>query len=64
VAVISPEFVKGLFSPNAGESYIRYSMVIGMIWEQFIGAGVSAFACGLAAIIKILRIRFEFQKNQ
>jgi uncharacterized membrane protein YdjX (TVP38/TMEM64 family) len=33
--------------------------MIGMIWGLFIGVAVSGFACFLAAIIKILRIRFE-----
>jgi len=35
-----------------------------MIWGVFIGAAVSGFACFLAAVIKILRIRFEHKKEQ
>ena len=64
VATISPEFVKSLFSPDAGASITRYSFAVGMVWGLFIGAAVSGFACFLAAVIKILRIRFEFKKNQ
>ena len=64
IAAISPELVKGLFSAEAAESVIRYSVAVGMIWGVFIGAAVAGFACFLAAVIKILRIRFEFKKNQ
>ncbi len=64
VALISPEFVQGLFGREAGQSVVRYSFAVGMIWGIFIGAAVSGFACFLAAIIKILRIRFEFKKDK
>jgi hypothetical protein len=64
VATISPEFVQGLFGREAGEAVVRYSFAVGMIWGVFIGAAVSGFACFLAAVIKILRIRFEFKKEQ
>jgi hypothetical protein len=64
VAAISPEFVKSLFGADAGESVVRYSFAVGMIWGVFIGAAVAGFACLLAAVIKILRIRFEFKKDQ
>ena len=64
VAAISPEFVQGLFGHEASESIVRYSFAVGMIWGLFIGAAVSGFACFLAAIIKILRIRLEFKKEQ
>ena len=43
---------------------VRYACAIGMIWGVFIGAAVSGFACFLAAVIKILRIRFECRKSQ
>lgn len=59
VAIISPEFVGNLFSINAASGLVRYAFVVGMIWGVFIGAGVSGFACLLASVIKILRIRFE-----
>jgi hypothetical protein len=64
VAAISPEFVTSLFGDDAGERVTAYSVVVGMLWGLFIGAGASAFACGLAAIIKMLRIRLEYKKGQ
>lgn len=63
IAKISPDFVTGLFSPKAGTGIVRYAFAVGMIWGVFIGAAVSGFACFLAAIIKILRIRFENKKE-
>jgi hypothetical protein len=64
VATISPEFVKGLFGADAGDAIVRYAFAVGMIWGVFIGAAVSGFACFLAAVLKILRIRLEFKKEQ
>lgn len=63
VATISPEFVRGLFSPKAEAGLVRYAFAVGMIWGVFIGAAVSGFACFLAAMLKILRIRFEHLKE-
>lgn len=63
VAVISPEFVSGLFSHEAKTGIVRYAFAVGMIWGVFMGAVVSGFACLLAATIKILRIRFEHRKD-
>ena len=63
VSAISPEFVSSLFGGEAGSgSIVRYAFAVGMIWGIFIGAAVAAFACFLAAVIKILRIRFEYKK--
>ena len=59
VASVSPAFVSSLFSQQAEAGIVRYACAVGMIWGLFIGAAVSGFACFLAAIIKILRIRFE-----
>ena len=64
VATVSPEFVSSLFSQKAEAVIVRYAFAVGMIWGVFIGAAVSGFACFLAAIIKILRIRFEQKKEQ
>lgn len=64
IGIISPQFVKSLFGGDAGVSVIRYAFAVGMIWGLFIGAAVSGFACFLAVVIKILRIRFEFKKEQ
>lgn len=59
VAGISPEFVQKLFELEADSAWMRYAWVVGMLWGLFIGIGVTMFACFVAAIIKILRIRFE-----
>ncbi|NLB56849.1 MAG: hypothetical protein GX811_14005 [Lentisphaerae bacterium] len=64
VATVSPEFVSDLFIQKAEAGVVRYAFAVGMIWGLFIGASVSGFACLLAAIIKILRIRFEHKKEQ
>ncbi len=64
IATISPEFVSSLFGSEAEQSIVRYSFAVGMIWGLFIGAAVSGFACFLAAVIKILRIKFEYKKDQ
>ena len=64
IATISPEFVSSLFGSEAEQGIVRYSFAVGMIWGLFIGAAASGFACGLAAIIKILRVRFEYKKEQ
>lgn len=64
VATLSPEFVTGLFDKKAEAGIVRYAGAVGMIWGVFIGAAVSGFACFLAAVIKVLRIRFEHRKEQ
>lgn len=64
VATVSPDFVAGLFSHKDEQGLARYAFAVGMIWGVFIGAAVSGFACFLAAIIKILRIRFEYRKER
>jgi hypothetical protein len=64
VATISPEFVTGLFNRKADAGIVRYAFAVGMVWGVFIGAAVSGFACLLAAIIKILRIRLEYRKER
>jgi len=64
VATISPAFVHGLFSRVEEPEIVRYAFAVGMIWGVFIGAAVSGFACFLAAVIKILKIRLDNQKSQ
>jgi hypothetical protein len=56
VAVISPEFVKGLFSPPEGTSLPRYAAAVGMIWGVFIGAGVMGFSLGLVTLVQIAKV--------
>lgn len=63
IAVVSPQFVTGLFSlaPEDG-SVARYAFSVGMIWGLFLGVAVSCFACFLTAIVKIIRLRIEHKK--
>jgi hypothetical protein len=56
VALISPEFVKGLFSPPSGSSLPRYAAAVGMIWGVFIGAGVMAFCLGLVTLVQVAKV--------
>jgi predicted lysophospholipase L1 biosynthesis ABC-type transport system permease subunit len=63
VALISPEFVKGLFTPQAGASLPRYAAAVGMIWGVFIGAGVMGFCLGLVTLVQIARV-FAKKKGQ
>ena len=53
VALISPEFVKSLFSPPAGSSLPRYAAAVGAIWGVFIGSGVMGFCIGLVTLVQI-----------
>ena len=64
VALISPEFVTNLFTLSATQGVVRYSFAVGMIWGLFIGGAASGFACFLASVIKILRIRFEYRGKE
>jgi hypothetical protein len=56
VATISPEFVKGLFSPPTGTPLTRYAAAVGMIWGIFIGAGVMGFCLGLVTLVQIAKV--------
>jgi len=56
VGLISPEFVKGLFSPPDGTSLPRYAAAVGMIWGVFIGAGVMGFCLGLVTLVQIAKV--------
>jgi len=56
VALISPAFVKGLFSPPEGASLTRYAAAVGMIWGVFIGAGVMGFCLGLVTLVQIAKV--------
>ena len=64
IAIVSPEFVTELFSKTAETAIVRYAFAVGMIWGVFIGAAVSGFACFLAAVIKVIRIRLEYRNQQ
>src|SRR5262245_26140036 len=54
VAVVSPEFVRGLFGPEAAGDVVRYSAAVGMIWGVFLGAGAMAFCLFLATILHVV----------
>lgn len=59
VAVISPEFVRTLFSPVAsdtGTSLVRYAAAVGMIWGIFLGTAVMAFSLGLVTLVNAARV--------
>jgi hypothetical protein len=60
VAVVSPEFVSGLFSLKENVSVSRYAFSVGMIWGLFIGAGVGGFVCGLSVLLGLIKLdRFQ-----
>ena len=61
VALISPEMVCSLFSISKDVSALRYCFAVGMLWGLFIGAAASGFACVLAVIIKIFKIRLDYR---
>jgi len=56
VALLSPEFVKGLFSPPAGTSLTRYAAAVGAIWGVFIGAAVMGFCLGLVTLVQVAKV--------
>jgi hypothetical protein len=56
ISVISPEFVKGLFSPAAGTALPRYAAVVGMIWGIFLGTAVMAFSLLLVTALQVARL--------
>jgi hypothetical protein len=56
VAMISPEFVKGLFSPATGASLTRYAAAVGAIWGIFIGASVMGFCLALVTLVQIAKV--------
>src|SRR5207247_2995539 len=59
VALVSPEFVKGLFSPPNDASLPRYAAAVGMIWGVFIGAGVMGFCLGMVMLVQLARELLE-----
>lgn len=60
IAVISPQFVSGLFSLAESDGSVgRFAFGVGMIWGLFIGAAVSGFAVFLSVVLKLIRLRIE-----
>jgi hypothetical protein len=60
VAVVSPEFVAGLFAPGRVTGVVRYAAAVGMIWGLFLGAGAMAFCLLLTTVQQVAR---AFQKG-
>jgi hypothetical protein len=56
LGLISPEFVKSLFSPPDGTNLPRYAAAVGAIWGVFIGAGVMGFCLGLTTLVQIANL--------
>jgi len=56
LGLLSPEFVKGLFSPPEGTSLPRYAAAVGAIWGVFIGAGVMGFCLALVTLVQIAKL--------
>jgi hypothetical protein len=56
ISVISPEFVKGIFSPSAGTALPRYAAAVGMIWGIFLGTAVMAFSLLLVTALQVARL--------
>lgn len=63
IALVSPEFVSGLFSLNENVNAPRYAFSVGMIWGLFIGAGVGGFVCGLSVLLGLLKLRINFRSK-
>jgi hypothetical protein len=56
VSIISPEFVKGPFSPSAGTSITRYAAAVGMIWGIFLGTAAMGLSLFLATTIQVAKL--------
>jgi len=54
IALLSPQFVSGLFRPETGD-LARYAAAVGAVWGLFAGAGAMAFVIGVAAIANWFR---------
>jgi uncharacterized membrane protein len=55
VAVVSPEFVRGLMSPAASDSIVRYAGGLGMIWGLFLGTAVMGFSLLISTVVRLTR---------
>ncbi len=56
IALVSPDFVKGLFSPSAGADLPRYAAAVGMIWGIFLGTAVMAFSLLLVTALQVAKL--------
>ena len=56
ISFISPDFVKGLFSPAAEANLPRYAAAVGMIWGIFLGTAVMAFSLFLVTALQVAKL--------
>ena len=56
VSLISPEFVRSLFSPPVGASLARYAAAVGMIWGIFLGTAVMGFSLLLVTAVQVAKL--------
>ena len=55
VAVVSPELVRSLASPQVPDSVVRYAAGLGMIWGLFLGAAVMGFSLLVSTLVRLTR---------
>jgi hypothetical protein len=56
VAFISPDFVRGLFSPASGANLPRYAAALGMIWGVFLGTAAMGFSLFLVTAVQVVKL--------
>lgn len=56
VALISPDFVRGLFTPAAGVALPRYAAAVGMIWGIFLGTAAMGFSLLLVTAVQVAKM--------
>jgi hypothetical protein len=55
VALVSPEFVRGLAESKAPESIVRYAAGLGMIWGLFLGTAVMGFSLLISTLVRLTK---------
>ena len=55
VALVSPEFVRTLFSQPISGSVTRYAVGIGMVWGLFLGTAVMSFSLLIGSLARLAR---------
>jgi hypothetical protein len=56
IALVSPEFVAGLFARQQDGSLVRYAAAVGMIWGIFLGAAAMGLSLLMATIVEVARL--------
>jgi hypothetical protein len=65
IALVSPEFVQGLFTPVSEAGLVRYAAAVGMVWGLFLGSGVMAFCLFLTTVQQVAGLfKKESQANK